>query len=121
MKCAPGSKWYDSVMTCCPESDVPCQIGISRVDTNLDVGIPLDDVTGAVTCSGYGYCGGEKPCFDHKLWPDWSPGNYPGEGHISWCSSNDECESCCCGSWAGIVNVCIDSTGTGSGLLNVCM
>eukprot|EP00566_Odontella_aurita_P023441 CAMPEP_0113563568 /NCGR_PEP_ID=MMETSP0015_2-20120614/21140_1 /TAXON_ID=2838 /ORGANISM="Odontella" /LENGTH=204 /DNA_ID=CAMNT_0000465561 /DNA_START=199 /DNA_END=814 /DNA_ORIENTATION=- /assembly_acc=CAM_ASM_000160 len=60
MKCAPGSKWYDSVMTCCPESDVPCQIGISRVDTNLDVGIPLDDVTGAVTAAATDIAAGKS-------------------------------------------------------------
>mmetsp|Transcript_27370 Transcript_27370/g.80538 ORF Transcript_27370/g.80538 Transcript_27370/m.80538 type:complete len:238 (-) Transcript_27370:128-841(-) len=121
MPCPAGLKWYQSPMTCCHDQDVQCQEGVDpRIDPAPGGNIPVPG-PGVVTCSGYGDCGGTKPCFDHTQWPDWSPGNYPGPDHVSWCSSNEDCESCCCGTWAGIIQVCIDSTGTGSGLLSVCM
>lgn len=109
MPCAQGTRWYQYPQTCCHAWDRECQsTPVNRIPGNR---VPTN------TCSGMGSCGGTKPCYNHSadVWP-------PQRKSPCWCSSDSECESCCCGSWAGGTwRVCTDSVNYGPGLRNVCM
>mmetsp|Transcript_15288 Transcript_15288/g.44385 ORF Transcript_15288/g.44385 Transcript_15288/m.44385 type:complete len:230 (-) Transcript_15288:202-891(-) len=121
MPCAPGTQWYQSSLTCCRGSDIECQQPVgNRGSDGTSTNIPIEGL-GTGTCSGLGNCGGKKPCFDFQN-EIWQPFVSPVKGHESYCESNNDCESCCCGIWIpGVLQVCVDSRNPGQGLPNVCM
>lgn len=116
MQCPEGTKWVQDYHACdIIENTSPSVDNKNAGNTNQIPGAEVSSCNGN-TRNGGQPCG-SKPCYDHTAEP-WGPLDY--WNHDSRCDTNQDCESCCCATYAGGFKICTNSVDEGPGLDKMC-